>query len=283
MNKAYLNTQNKCPNYNGESRLGFKVLQRVKGHKKDDIEVVNSSILFIVEGEVLLTYNNNFEVKLSAGQFVFLPQGTRLALTALEDIKLVRCWFDIYLMQCDYFRLDMLEPYIDESQKKYFPLTYNESIRMYLELIEKYLGDGFICSCLYKYKHQELFFLLRAFFSKGELATFFAPALGEDMFFINSVLKYYPQVQNVADLANKMNYSLSGFRKKFEKSVGQSAFSWLQDKRSDSILNDLNENKMTNKDIIDKYDFSSDARFYEFCKRIYGKTPSQIRKKNEEN
>ncbi len=276
--KNYLNEQLSCPNYKLGRRASFHVFNLFQGEERENMQVGETTIIFLLAGELTLTYNKHLNKRLLAKEFLLLPPASVLKVKALDDSKIVSCRFNTQMQLCDYFRLDYLLPLCQDLEDDFQPLPFNGWIVKYLELLESYLEGGFVCSCLHRYKQQELFHLLRALYGKKELAAFFSPVMNKDMFFKDAVLKNYLQVHNVPELAEMMHYSLSGFKKKFERNFGQTPFSWMQQQRSGMILKDLKENQLSNKEIIIQYQFSSEARFYEFCKRHYGSSPSEIRK-----
>ncbi len=262
-------------------KSAFRIFSEAAGHESAGVLLQEPSIYFMVEGEVALSYKNLSGCTFAVGQFVLIPPGIPVDVKVILDAKVVRCWFNTQLQLCEYFRLDLLEPLGRGKENEHHTLSINETLELYLKTIEAYIAEGFLCSCLHRYKQQELFHLLRAYYSRQDLAAFFAPILNEDMFFKDGVLKNHPHVNKVAELASRMNYSTSGFKKKFERCFGQSPFSWLREQKASAILHDLKENKINNKEIIDRYGFSSKERFYEFCRRVYGRPPGEIRSSGE--
>ncbi len=267
-----------CPNFKKGGEASFMVNDLPAGAVHEYIAVTTTVIAYIVEGGIEATYNNNFKKRLSAGELLLFPAGISVSIKVLEDTKSIRCFFDVQPMLCDYFRIDTLEPLARQHGNDAFLLTANNPIRLYFSQVESYIEKGLLCSCLGRYKHQELLHLLRAFYTRKELACFFSPIINKDIFFMDAVRRAYPGCHTVADLARKVNYSVSGFNKRFERCFGMTAHAWMQQQLSEQILTDLRENRISNKEIVYRYDFSSEARFYEFCKRNWGLTPSQIRK-----
>ncbi len=274
----YLNDHLVCPYFNNPSTASFSIHHAEKGSRHDNVLITVSTIVFMLEGELEYSYESHFRKKLSAGQFLLLPSGATVNVDVLEASRSIRCRFDVQMQMCEYFRLDQLEQTAKGMDAGPHPLRMNDTVRLYLSTVESYLSGGFMCACLGKHKHQELMYLLRALYTRDELGGFFAPVINKDVHFIDAVRRHARGCNTVSELASKLNYSVSGFNKRFERCFDQSAHSWMQRQRSEYILRDLCENIMTNKEIVYAYNFSSEARFYEFCKSKWGKTPKEIRK-----
>ncbi|MCL1938370.1 MAG: helix-turn-helix transcriptional regulator [Candidatus Azobacteroides sp.] len=256
------------------------LFQSFKNKKGEQVtfEIKEVSIIFLLEGEVSLSYDMYSGEILHAKHFLLVPPATCFNVTVLKNAHFFLGVFDLQTKCCENFSLDVLLPFLDRRQKDvFYPLPFKEPIRNYLEVMDNYLHDGIFCDCLNENKREEFFFLLQAYYRKEELAAFFYPVLNEDVLFKEKVLKNMLAAHNVSELATLMNYSVSGFKKKFERNFGQSVYLWMQDRRSKIILRELKENKKSIKEIAFQYQFSSQPRFYEFCKRHYGKTPGEIR------
>jgi AraC-like DNA-binding protein len=254
----------------------FQTFRKKKGEQLT-FEMKGTSIVFLLEGEVRLSYDiYNGEI-LHAKHFLLIPPATNFNMTVLKSAYFFWGAFDLQTKCCEDFSLDVLLSFLDERENTFYPLAFQRPIRNYLEVVDNYLQDGVFCKCLNENKKKELFFLLQTYYRKEELAAFFYPVLNKDVLFKEKVLKYMLRAHNVAELAELMNYSVSGFKKKFERNFGQSVYFWMQDHRSKIILRELKENKKSIKEIAFQYQFSSQPRFYEFCKRHYGKTPGKIR------
>ncbi|GHS97766.1 hypothetical protein FACS189421_05140 [Bacteroidia bacterium] len=252
--------------------------KKVKGEKHLDTEVKDIMIVFLIEGKIQLSYNAYSEQLFEGGCMLLIPPTPHFNLTIVEDAYIYFCAFDPKEQLSDDFSLEMLLPYLgDEETDKIYALPIKSPIRSYLNLVEAYLLDGIFCAELNEIKKKEVFYLFQMYYRKVELAAFFQPILNQDILFKEKVLKNAINSHSVSELANLMHYSVSGFKKKFERTFGQPVYTWMQGRRSAVILKELKENKKTIKEIVLYYGFSSQPRFYEFCKRHYGQTPGDIR------
>jgi AraC-like DNA-binding protein len=125
---------------------------------------------------------------------------------------------------------------------------------------------------------KELFFLLRAYNTKEDLADFFSPLLTDDMDFYNFVLNNYQSIKTVKELAFLADYSLTGFEKRFKKVFGMSAHQWMKNQLSSSLYHEISCSRKSFTEISDMFGFSSSAHLSNFCKAVFGATPSAIRR-----
>ncbi|MDR0866324.1 MAG: helix-turn-helix transcriptional regulator [Candidatus Symbiothrix sp.] len=267
-----------CAHPDTGCKPSFCVVEKQKGEEQHESEINEITIIFVSEGEVQLSYDAYPEKRVEAGHVMLVPPTSRFKLTVVRDAHLVFCAFDPLSQICENFSLEMLlSSSTDIGDEKLYPLELKEQIKSYLRVLENYLQEGILCYCMSEHKKRELFFLLQMYYGREELAAFFRPVLNKDVLFKEQVLKNALTAHSVAELSQSMNYSVSGFKKKFERHFGQSVYTWMQERLSAMILKELRENKKTIKEIAFLYRFSSEPRFYEFCKRHYGQPPGEIR------
>ncbi|MDR1121871.1 MAG: helix-turn-helix transcriptional regulator [Dysgonamonadaceae bacterium] len=267
-----------CVHDKKQARTPFRILQQTEGHRRTAFECVDSTIIFLLEGSLTLFFDNRINQQLQKGQMLLLPVASRVEWEAIREVYAIVCSFESREKLCQNFGLSRLLSLIGEEDENFYPLAINERLGNYLTLMKNYMEDGYYCPHFYELKLQELFFVFRVYYEQTELALFFRSILNKDIFFKDGVLKNYAFTHTVAELAHRMNYSQSGFKKKFKRIFGQSPSAWIQRRRAAVILRELKENRKSLKDIAYQHHFSSDARFYEFCKRHYGKAPGAIRK-----
>jgi AraC-like DNA-binding protein len=148
----------------------------------------------------------------------------------------------------------------------------------FIRLLAGYLLDQVQLEPLYEALKQELFLLLKLYYTKDELACFFRPVLSKDLLFSDFVLKNCLKVNSVEALATLAHYSTSGFIKKFRRYFNESPYKWILHYKAKRILQDIQISRKPLKEIAEQYGFSSQSYFYSFCKKHYGKSPSELRK-----
>lgn len=211
-----------------------------------------------------------------------LPAGNNFEATAKQNASILIFRIRAKLELCDAYSIEKLKAEFHESDefKDIGYLDVDERLTGYLASVTTYIKDGLRCYYLFLIKLKELFFLLRAYYPKDELYHFFYPIISNDTTFSDLVLKNHHKAKTVQELANLVNYSLSGFQKKFKKVFGVPAYQWMNEQRSKSILHEINTNKKSFKEISFEYGFSSPSHFNDFCKINFGDTPGKIRKKS---
>ena len=236
-----------------------------------------ATILFLLKGELILSYNCLFEKKIQADEMIMFSALHTANITVIEDIYGVFCTLTPQTNFCDNFPIDHLVSFAKKNKITHTSLPINREIRTFLTVIETYWEKDLSCNRLDKIKLRELIFLLRKTYSLKELTAFFHPILSNDIFFRVSLIKNYPQARTVAQLAEKMGYSTSGFTRKFLRCFEMTPYKWMQQQKATIVLKELKERKKTIKDIYISNRFSSQSHFYEFCKKEFGKTPGKIR------
>ncbi len=269
----------KCPYHKKcDEELPFGILKMTRENSRN-LEMSNMAIFFLLSGESVFSCNNSSERNLKAGEMVLLPPASTMDILAIEDMHAIVCRTDVQIQLCDTFSLDVLLPYASEEVNQHSPPLYiNQIIKKFLYILEIYITEQLCCSRLYELKKDELFHLMKMLYPKTELASFFQPIINKDIFFKELILRNYRKVHSVQELAEVMHYSVSGLKKKFSQCFKMPVYTWMQKQRSIAILKDLKERKKTLKEIYLSHNFSSEARFYEFCKKYYGKSPGEIRK-----
>ena len=98
--------------------------------------------------------------------------------------------------------------------------------------------------------------------------------------FSKLVVENYDHKLSVHDFAKKLNYSISGFEKRFKKTFNMTPMQWMQNQKAQAIYYEITcDTKSFNKLALE-YGFSSAPHFHNFCKKIFNKTPGSIRKKH---
>jgi len=87
----------------------------------------------------------------------------------------------------------------------------------------------------------------------------------------------YRDVNSVQELASLSNYSLSGFKKQFQRVFGTSASEWMSDQKAVLVFQDLNNSPLSIKELADNHGFSSVSAFSTFCQNKFGMPPGKLR------
>ena len=90
----------------------------------------------------------------------------------------------------------------------------------------------------------------------------------------------YTRYGNLSEIAAAMNYSVSGFEKKFRKVFGCSPYNWMLRQKAQDAWHCVNTEGMNLKEIAHRFGFASPASFNNFFVKHFGITPGQARLNN---
>ncbi|MDD4515584.1 helix-turn-helix transcriptional regulator [Massilibacteroides sp.] len=191
---------------------------------------------------------------------------------------------DIQLCEC-YGTVDLAVEGFQLKEKKYAgdlsqALKANSMIEIYINGLYCTIMEGLDGEDYLDIKTKELLYLLSAFYEKEELISFFSTALYTNTAFPAYILRYHHLYNSVAELAEAMNYTVSGFEKRFKKIFGIPPSKWLREQKARRIYREVCLGRKNFKEIADKYNFSSTSTFNDFFKLAFGETPGVVRKKN---
>jgi AraC-like DNA-binding protein len=161
-----------------------------------------------------------------------------------------------------------------------YQLKMNSVINNFLNVLVCTIEDGLKCAYLHELKQKELLYYMRAYYPKKDLFAFFAPILSDDIVFSELIYKNLDKVKTISELAEIVNYSVSGFKKRFLKVFGASPYQWILKQKAKKIYYEINCSQKSFKEISMEFEFSSSAHFDKFCKKEFGVSPGTIRNNN---
>ena len=126
-------------------------------------------------------------------------------------------------------------------------------------------------------KLKELFWNIRFYYSRQELANFFYMIIGRSQDFKNKVLNNYKSCRTVKELASACDISLSAFKRQFSAEFGEAPAEWMQKQLLGEIKYKLSVTDLPLGTIANELEFSSLAHFSRFCKRCLGCSPRELR------
>lgn len=299
MDLTYKTGNSFCPTTMDDTSVSFELLELWKGDQVHLKMFTNTTLVFVMSGQLVISYNDFKNREVKAKEIILLPPGCTLDRIAQDDCKLLYCTFYKRVDFCNRYSLEFLTDYCKGYTYDFHTLNMVEMIYRHLDLLMlglgneincsiqrsqdasghpcKYLLSNTKCSYIYELKRQELLLMLFSCYNKKDLAQFFYPVLCRDMDFRFFVLSNSLTVNRLDDFARLMNCSVSTFERRFRAHFNEPAYHWLQKHKSIHILHDI---RMTDKSFFDlsvEFGFSSQAHFSKFCKNQYGNTPSELR------
>lgn len=272
----YLEEHISCQYYAKYIKEGFTLHTLKKGESIKE-ELQQDCILFVIKGELHIFYNE-FEILLPAEKMICFRRQGVCRLYCMEGCTLIIAQFEHSVLACD--KLFLTELFASNMQipHKLNPLTICRELIMFLDLVSIYLEDGANCIHLHEIKIRELFWLLRFYYTREKLASFFYPIHGNDRAFRNLVLQNYRGSMTVKVLAERCSLSLPSFKRKFVEEFGEPAGKWLQHQIDGIIRYRLSDMDSPLADIAEELGFASLSHFHQYCKRRLGSAPGEWRR-----
>lgn len=280
MNKLlYKEEHLSCYNYQKEGKSPIEGL-RFDAADLWENTVEESKIIFVIEGCFNISYGEIVNRKVGAGQMFILRQGYQYKAYMEENTFIVIFRINCQINFCDRFSVQQLYQEDCKTGDGFNALAINHRLNSFLHGTYANISDGLKCTHFLELKRKELFFLLRAYYSKEDLALLFSSLLNNDQLFSNFIYENHYKVKNIQQLVSLSSYSVSAFNKRFKKSFGISPYKWMKDQRAKRIFHEINNYTKNFKVISEEYGFSSLSQFNDFCKVHFGLTPGEIRKRD---
>lgn len=233
------------------------------------------SILFCTRGSVRLAISDELW-ELREGQMKFIPRGSTVNATFSADGELLDAYFDVVDFICDKISLQQLEELKPEVSYDPAPLEIRGAIHSLLTTLKVYLDDQALCAYLHELKVKELFWNLRAYYSREELATFLWPILGESKFH-SDVISAFSCNTKVSELAERVYMSTSAFYKRFREEFGTSPEQWIRMQSNKQILFLIQDYDLSIGEIASQLSFNAQSSFSRYCSNNFGLSPSELR------
>lgn len=257
----------------------FSFISVPAGAELNRIHIDTSQIVFMLSGKTRTVCNNSVAKKIKAGTIFLLPKFAPVHGTALEPCEFFICRIPDGFESTDKAYIRKLPSYIPPGFSYEFnTLTVVPVVRTYLRLLMWMLKQGFKSATYQRLKRIELFYYLKTCYSPADMAAFMYPLIGgRSVFFKDFVISNYRKFQDVESFACAASMSVSTFSRKFKESFGMTAYKWLNERRAEEIYRDIVRTEDSFTEIADKYGFSSSAYFVYYCRRHFGRKPSEIR------
>ena len=272
----YINEHLSCRNYREKVENGFKYLEFEKDEVIQEKEVLWNHLLFFLEGECVINYNQFKNRKFQAGLVILLPKMATAEIRVTTRTRLISLSFGIPLNLCDKFALQSLTELCNKLDYNFEPIDIRYPLHPFLDLVTHCLNQKMDCGHFHSLLQQELFFLLRGFYTKEELALLFYPILATELSFKDFVIENYSKVNNVNELISLSSMGKCNFYAKFKQVFGVTAKQWLLKQRDQLIIDKVKTEETTIGELMEEFNFESQAHFTRYCKQHFGCTPRDL-------
>ena len=281
MKLCHLEEQTRCSQYNATKEWKLEVVKIAKDATFQTFSE-QTQMIFIINGSLNLLSKKIYNKNVTAGELILIPMHRNCAMTALKDVSMLVMTLDFNIVFCERMSLELLlKTYTKSKEDACIGLLKAEQkIVDFINTISENITDELKCSYYYDLKIRELFFLMWVYYDKKQVFNFFKPIYNNDFSFTSGVYKYINEVKTVGNLAAKLEYSLSGFEKKFRRIFEVSPYQWMQEQRAKRVYKEITCTRKTFTIIAKEYHFSSPAHFNDFCRQYFQNTPGGLRKEN---
>jgi len=251
---------------------------QLKAGQKKEGTLSSTEIILVTEGEFLLSYDHFLDKKVNTGKILLLPPGCHFTIRAETSVSVLIFRIKEAIRLCEGYSINQIavKKEIPENELNY--LDIKPSIENYISFLKDNMEGGLKHEEYLKLKTEELFFLLRSYYTAEELGRFFRPLLSSDVQFHQFVLRYYRDIKTVREFAALSNCSVSNFDKKFRIAFGTSAYQWMQQKKVELLYYEISATDKSLGQIAKEQKFLSLPQFNDYCKKHFGYPPGKMRK-----
>jgi AraC-like DNA-binding protein len=256
--------------------IEFHLKQERKGKTIQIKEKHLNHLLFLLEGEINVSYHEFRNHLCKGGEMIFIPQDSVAVAEAFTEIKYLLLSFNNQIVLHDDMGWNELKEF-DNDRDIFHKLDIRPPLMDVVESVTFYQKNKIVCAHLDEVKEKEIFLMLKVFYSRQEVARFLKPLLKQDMDFKAYVIKHYINAKNVEELAKLCDLTVRSFTRKFKSHFNDSPYRWILRQKANQIKILLADKKIPMQSIIKEYGFSSPAHFTTYCKKQFGATPSVFR------
>ena len=273
----YLDEHINCNNFLHSVETGFTYHEERTGSVLSyKFSEKYNHLFFLVEGECTFNCNGFRDRKIKGGEMILIPRAATFSGRVIQSAKWLQMTFSLPHSGCDRLVLEGYQSYCSMIDYDFQPLDIREPLTKFIDLMIFYLRSGMNCGHLHEMKHAELFFSLRGFYKKEEIATLFYPLIGKPLSFREQIAKWQNQEHSLTQLAEDLNMSQIAFLRKFKEEFNETYFRWEMRRKCDRILADMTIPNITIKEVMSRHGFYAAPNFNRFCKTNFGCTPTEL-------
>ncbi|NDW09450.1 AraC family transcriptional regulator [Dysgonomonas sp. 520] len=262
-----------------ENDIPIEFLQ-LDGGQSWSLEPGENKIILVMEGKLQISSSSYTEISITASNMAFYPFQERVVLKAVKKSEVVSIRFTNESVLCSILSSATTDSTMKLHEDNIRSIPIKNVIYNYIDLVKKYIDRDICDSYLSDLKLKEFGYILKHFYSEEQLLGFFQLLPGNDLRFSEEVCSLSLSVRSVRQLAERMNYSYSGFNKRFRRVFNTSAYSWMRSQRAKQVYQDICQTSKSLKEISTNHKFATLSHFNEFCHKNLGNSPSEIRRKN---
>ena len=272
----YIEEHRSCKNYLDRVEFGFKYIELEQETFIREERLSSNYLLMFLDGEFTISQDPFNTRTFNAGTMVLLPKMSVFNGWGSNSAKLVCFSFEAPPRSCDMFILQSLSDISVTINYDFQATEIRYPLMPYLEVLTFCLRSEMSCKYLHELMGKELFFLIRGFYTKEEIAYLFYPIIGKDFYFKKMIMENYHKADSIESLISISNMGRSSFFTKFRNVFGTTAKQWIVKQRNRRILDEAQRPGITVKELMAKFLFESQPAFTFYCKQHFGCTPKQL-------
>ena len=276
MKLLYKKEHTTCIHYDSGAHVTVKTIY--KGQPFDGYSQ-QCKIVFVLDGNATYKLRGLVLTELQEGQMLLISPDKQFSISTKDAAKLLVITLTQLSGLCECFPLESLLVHRDENRQEITLLETNASVDAFIIGLTTNIKHGLRCKYYLETKTKELFYLLRAYYSKEQLAHFFSEMLQADAHFYYFVKKNYKNINSIPEFAEMLNMKQLTFERKFKEVFGVPPYKWIIEQKSKEIHHALCTGNTPLKELAAQYGFSSKTSFSDFCKKNLGAPPGRVRGK----
>ena len=275
----YIEEHQTCNHYRADIGTGFMYQELNANDQINQDRTRYNHLLLCLRGTCVLSYNQYCNRNFKAGEMVLIPRGSSFWGHITTPLCLLDMIFEAPVSGCDRLVLQNYQPLCSQIHYDFQPIEIRHPLDDFCNLLIFCLKNGMSCAHLHEMKHRELFFYLRGFYRKEEIALLFYPIISHSFDFRMFIYENCRDVTSVKELIARAGMSRSTFLRRFKTEFGESAHHWMQKQICQRIVLELTDPRVTIKDIMNKFGFDTPSNFSRFCRNSFQCTPSELIRK----
>ena len=273
----YLDEHINCNNFLHKIETGYTYYEENEGSVLDQkVSSTYNHLLFFLEGECTLNCNSFQDRHIKGGEMILIPREAAFSGKVIKEAKWLQLTFALPRNGCDRLILEGYQSYCDAIRYQFQPLAIRKPLDQFIDLMVFYLKSGMNCAHLHAMKHAELYFTLRGFYKKEEIALLFYPFIGRPLSFREQIEKWQDKEHSITEMAAEFNMSQIAFLRKFREEFNETYFRWEMRRKCKRILADMAIPNITIKEVMSRHGFYAAPNFNRFCKTNFGCTPTEL-------
>lgn len=288
MNPVNIERHYQCPHYTeGANENGMYRYLKIEPKEKLEVKTTEEmALVFVNSYDTLYTIGAEVNETRNSPFGVFLDNDKTLNLTIMDGGTVAIFRFMRLNELCNNYSISNLKSFAPVSMV-HRTLEIYEPLRNVLNSIEYYYLDGLMCQGMMEWKLKEILWVIGAYYKPEIIGEIFAPLLRREVDFKEFVYQNHAHAKSVQELADMRGISIRTFNKVFKDTFNTPPYTWMLEQKAILIEERLADPTVSFQEIMEEFRFSSPSHFTVFCRRQYGKTPTQhrrelIRKEAEE-